>query len=323
MLENTDIWTTGPMNLWLNNKPQKVYVPESNVKETYNVLQSRLSTEGSIPIGIDHLPDNIIEQNPILKKLDLLNVGEITEIEYANDTIHIAEANLTNPQIRDLYEAGELDMVSIVANSTTSDCPKNPDYRIVDTTDITRVDIVEKGACPTCNIPKPQSSGDVVYARYSINEPKEDNIMAEEITMEAITEAIDKALDEKLAPINERLDVIEDNIEVEPSNDDDDSEEVKAMKARIAELQKETATAKVDNLIAAGKILPAQKESAVTLCAADAKQFDAMYKDAPVIVDLDKRDSLLGGDSGNDDDDDELTPEEKNLEAVLDHFGDE
>ena len=116
-------------------------------------------------------------------------------------------------------------------------------------------------------------------------------------------------------------------MEIEETNTEDnkgdkkESEEVKAMKARIAELQKETATAKVDNLIAAGKILPAQKDSAVTLCAADAEQFDSMYKDAPVIVDLDVRQGLQAGDSGHDDDD--LTPEEQNLEAVLNHFGDE
>lgn len=328
MLEKTNIWTKGPMNLWVNNEPARVYVPDTNVKSTYEILQSRLSKQGSIPIGIDHLADNIIEANPILKKLDLHNVGEITKISYADDTITIEEAELTNPQIKALYEAGELDMVSIVANSTTSDCPKNYDY-IVNTTDITRVDIVEKGACPTCNIPKPQSSDStVVYARYSIytTTQTEDNIMAEEITMEAITEAIDKALDEKLAPINERLDVIEDNIEIkedpeDKKNEGKESEEVKAMKAKIAELQKETATAKVDSLIAAGKILPAQKDSAVTLCAADAEQFDSMYKDAPVIVDLDVRQGLQAGDSGHNDDD--LTSEEQNLKAVLNHFGDE
>ena len=306
MLENTNIWTKGPMNLWVNNEPARVYVPDTNVQSTYATLQSRLSKQGSIPIGIDHLADNIIEANPILKKLDLHNVGEITKISYANDTITIEEAELTNPQIKALYEAGELDMVSIVANSTTSDCPKDYDY-IVNTTDITRVDIVEKGACPTCNIPKPQSSDStVVYARYSIQTKptEEEEIMAEEITMEQIEELFDKKLDEKITPITERLDVIEENIDIEPEpSDDDDSEEVKAMKARIAELQKETATAKVDSLIAAGKILPAQKDSAVTLCAADAEQFDAMYKDAPVIVELDKRDSLLAGDADDDDDD--------------------
>lgn len=221
MLENTNIWTTGGMHLWLNNKPAHVFVPKTNIEPTYNVLKSRLSKQGSIPIGIDHLADNIIEANPILKKLDLHNVGEITKISYADDTIKIEEAELTNPLIKDLYEAGELDMVSIVANSTTSECPQGTYDYIVETTDITRVDIVEKGACKECNIPKPTDSSEtVVYARYSIQTKMEDNIMAEELTMEAITEAIDKALDEKLAPINDRLDVIEDNIEIKDEPDD-------------------------------------------------------------------------------------------------------
>ena len=104
MLENTPIWTLGEMHLWVNNKPAKVYVPRSNPEEAYQILQSRLSKEGNIPIGIDHLPDNIIEANPILAKLDLLNVGEITEIQYTDDAIKIVEAELTNPLIKQLYE---------------------------------------------------------------------------------------------------------------------------------------------------------------------------------------------------------------------------
>ena len=107
MLDNTNIWTRGPMHLWVDNEPAKVYVPKENIKSTYEQLQSRLSKEGSIPIGIDHLPDNIIEANPILAKLDLLNVGNITKIQYADDTIRIVEAELTNPLIQDLYEKGE------------------------------------------------------------------------------------------------------------------------------------------------------------------------------------------------------------------------
>lgn len=319
MLEKTNIWTKGPMNLWVNNEPAKVYVPDTNVKSTYTTLQSRLSKQGRIPIGIDHLADNILEANPILKKLDLHNVGEITEISYANDTITIEEAELTNPLIKSLYEAGELDMVSIVANSTTSECPKNYDY-IVNTTDITRVDIVEKGACPTCNIPKPQSSDStVVYARYSIytTTQTEDNIMAEEITMDAITEAIDKALDETLAPINERLDVIEDNIEIneEGPQEGEEPEEVKAMKAEIAELKAQRATARVDMLIAEGKILPAQKEAYVELCASNSEKFEEAFKDAPVIVDLDNKTSLQAGNSGAGDDP-EPTEDEKLIADV-------
>ena len=309
MLEGTPIWTTGKMHLYLNNKPTKAYIPETNVQEAYELLTSRLSTEGRIPIGIDHLPDNIIKANPILAKLNLLDVGEITKIQYTDDAITIAEAELTNPQIRDLYEAGELDMVSIVADSTTSECPQGNDYTIVDHTDITRVDIVERGACPTCNIPKPTDSSEtVVYARYNITEiEEEEEEDMSELTKEDIKAIFDESIDAKLAPLQEQIDTLKASEPTEPAAGDDD-EKVKEMEARIAELQKETATAKVDSLIAAGKILPAQKESAVELCAKDAGQFEAMYKDAPVLIDLNTKKSLLAGQS---DDDEELSDDEK------------
>ena len=314
MLEGTPIWTPGGMHLWVNNKPAHVYVPKSNPKEAYELLQSRLSKEGKIPIGIDHLPDNIIKANPILAKLNLLDVGNITEIEYTDDAIKIVEAELTNPQIRQLYLDGELDMVSIVANSTTSECPRGDYDYIVDTTDITRVDIVEKGACPTCNIPKPTASDEpVVYARYSIRTTTttqtEENNMADEITMDAIKEAIAEAI----APIDERLTAIEDAVEIEASNsnhNEEDDAKVKEMEARIAELQKETATAKVDSLIAAGKILPAQKEAMVDLCASNSESFEKMMEDAPVLIDLNTRESLLAGDSGKGEGE-ELSDDEK------------
>ena len=330
MLKGTNIWTNGPMNLWVNNKPAKVYVPKTNVKLTYDTLQSRLSTEGSIPIGIDHLPDDIIKANPILAKLNLLNVGEITDIEYANDTITIVEAELTNPQIKALYEAGELDMVSIVANSTTSECPKDYDY-IVNSTDITRVDIVEKGACPTCNIPKPQSSDDtVVYARYSIQE-EEENDMADELTAEAIQEIVNTALN----PINEKLDKQDKRIaaieeKVNGENAPNKGEVDEKVEAKLAELKLETAKAQVKMGIMAGKILPAQEESMVKMCAADSEAFSKMMEDAPIIVSLDERKSLLAGDAGNEGDegdeggdDGEPTPEQKNVDSVLARFGGE
>lgn len=315
MLKNTPIWTTGPMNLWVNNKPAKVYVPESNIKSTYEQLQSRLSKEGQIPIGIDHLPDDIIKANPVLAKLDLLNVGNITEIEYADDTIKIVEAELTNPQIRDLYEAGELDMVSIVATSNVSACPQDYDY-IVNNTDITRVDIVEKGACPTCNIPKPHDDDTVVYARYSIKQPqKEDENMADEITMEAIEELLDK----KLEPINERLDALEaEEEETEEEIEASESDEVKEMEAKVAEMQAKIAETKVDAYIAEGKIIPAQKESMVDLYASKPEAFEKMMEDAPVLIDLDTKKSLVAGDS--EEEEKELTPEEENLAKVQAHY---
>lgn len=323
MLENTPIWTSGNMHLWVNNKPAYVYVPESNPKKAYQLLQSRLSKQGSIPIGIDHLSDNIIKANPILAKLNLLNVGEITKISYANDTIKIEEAEFTNPQIRELYENGELDMVSIVANSTTSECPQGDYDYIVNTTDITRVDIVEKGACKTCNIPKPQTSDStVVYARYTINDMEEQKM---DLTKEDIKAIFDESIDEKIAPMQEQINSLikasEPTEPTEPAEPTADDEKVKEMEAKIAELQKETATAKVDSLIAEGKILPAQKDSAVAICASDAEMFEALYKDAPIVVDLERHG--IHASASDDDDDEELTPEEENLQGVLAHFGDD
>lgn len=326
MLENTNIWTSGPMHLWVNNEPAKVYVPKENIKSTYENLQSRLSKEGSIPIGIDHLPDNIIEANPILAKLNLLNVGNITKIQYADDTIKIVEAELTNPQILDLYMAGELEMVSIVATSTTSECQQELYDYILDTTDITRVDIVEKGACQTCNIPKPQSSDDtVVYARYSINTIEEETTMAEEaITMDAIKEAINEAI----APLDERLTAIEKAVEIDAEESGETDETVEELKARLAKIEEESAKEKeaatikaaeaiVDMAIMAGKRTPAQKDAEVKLCAADTEAYKETIKNSEVIVSLDERISLLAGDS---DPDPELTPEQENVENVMNHF---
>lgn len=307
------------MHLWINNKPAKVYVPPENPKQTYEKLQSRLSKQGSIPIGIDHLPDNILKANPILAKLNLLDVGEITKIKYTDDAIKIVEAELTNPLIKNLYDKGELDMVSIVAKSTTSECPRGDYDYIIDTTDITRVDIVEKGACKTCHIQSTDSSDTVVYARYSINENGGINPMSNELSKEDIKSIFDECIDAKLAPMQEQIDTIIKASEppAEPTVD----EEKEEMKAQIADLQAKTATAKVDNLIASGKILPADKETNVTLCAREPELFDKLYENAPVLIDLNTRQSLFAGDSN--DDDPEPTPEEQNLENVVAHFAGE
>jgi hypothetical protein len=306
------------MHLWVNNEPAHVYVPESNVKQTYETLQSRLSKEGSIPIGIDHLPDNIINENPILGKLDLLNVGEITEIEYANDTISIVEAELTNPLIRQLYEAGELDMVSIVATSHVSECPNDYDY-IVNTTDITRVDIVEKGACTSCNIPKPHDDDTVVYARYSI---KEEEPMADELTAETIKQMFDEAL----KPIYDRLDKTDKAIEeLKGSKDPEPPEENEEIKAREAEINKKAAEVIVDTAIMAGKVTPAERDSNVELCASNPEAYEEALKSKPIVVSLEERISLLAGESEEEEEEEEeVSEEDENLKNVLAHFsGDE
>lgn len=313
------------MKLWLNNKPVNVYIPPENPKQTYKKLKQTLSEKGSIPIGLDHIDDTTLKQYPMLAKLNLLDVGEITRIDYTDDAIRIVEADIHNPLIKELYEKGELDMVSIVAKSTTSECPRGDYDYIVDTTDITRVDIVEKGACHECNIPKP-TDDTVVYARYAITvkEEEETNNMANDgLTKEDIKTIFDECIDEKLKPVNEQIDAIikasEPPAEPNPAEGKDD-DEIKKMEAEIAELKAKTATAKVENLIASGKILPADKETHVELCAREPEIFDKLMENAPVLIDLNTKKSLFARDA---DDDEELTPEEENLQNVMAHFGDE
>ena len=324
MLEDTKIWTKGKMNLFVNHEPKEVYVTRENVLNAYKDLQSTLTNDGSVPIGIDHLPEAVIKANPVLEKLDLLNVGTITAVGFnaTDDSIEIKEATLTNPLIKDLYLKGELDSVSIVAPATVKTCPQNDDVLIVEKTTINRVDIVGEGACPTCKIPKPSNVESFVYARKPINTNTEVNDMAEDetITMENIQALLDEALNpvtEKLTAIEERVAALEEkpaDDEGKPGEEKDD--EIKAAKAEAAE-------ALVDAQIMAGKVVPAQKEAMTKLAIADMESFKALMKDAPIIVDLESRRSLLTGDNGEGDEDETLTPEEENLNAVLDHFAGE
>ena len=315
MLENTKIWTKGKMNLFVNHEPKEVYVTRENVLNAYKDLQSTLTNDGSVPIGIDHLPEAVIKANPVLEKLDLLNVGTITAVDYntADDSIEIKEATLTNPLIKDLYLKGELDSVSIVAPATVKTCPQNDDVLIVEKTTINRVDIVGEGACPTCKIPKPSNVESFVYARKPINTNTEVNDMAEDetITMENIQALLDEALNpvtEKLTAIEERVAALEEkpaDDEGKPGEEKDD--EIKAAKAEAAE-------ALVDAQIMAGKVVPAQKEAMTKLALADMESFKALMKEAPIVVDLEARRSLLGLD--DEEDDEELSDDEKLIAEV-------
>ena len=88
-------------------------------------------------------------------------------------------------------------------------------------------------------------------------------------------------------------------------------------------MKKESATAQVNMAIMAGKIVPAQKDSMIELCAKDSEAFAKLMEATPVTVPLEERKSLLAGKVDDDDDDDEPTAEEKNLAATFAHFGDE
>ena len=147
MLENTNFWESGRLDLFLNNKPTHAYIPPRDVQKVFNLARSKIANDGKIPIGIDHLPEDIINNNPILKKLNLLDVGYISAVEYDStlNKTRIKEATLTNPLIKKLYDDGELEAVSIVSQVHASDCPQQEGLKVIDTERLDRVDIVAVG----------------------------------------------------------------------------------------------------------------------------------------------------------------------------------
>lgn len=323
MLENTNFWESGRLDLFLNNQPTHAYIPPRDVKKVFNLARSKIANDGKIPIGIDHLPEDIINNNPILKKLNLLDVGYISAVEYdptLNKT-RIKEATLTNPLIKKLYDDGELEAVSIVSQVHASDCPQQEGLKVIDTERLDRVDIVAVGACESCNIPKPTGSN-MVYARKPL---KEEETMADEnITIEQIEELLDKKLDEKLEeklePLNERIESIEDLIEEDEADEEtpeDETDEVAAMRAELEALKKENAekvalaaaSAKVDLAIRQGKIKPCDKETMTAFAMNSSEAFDNYIKDADVIVPLGARQSFNSGE--------EQEPEEKDIVAEV------
>jgi len=323
MLEGTNFWESGRLDLFLNNQPTHAYIPPRDVQKVFNLARSKIANDGKIPIGIDHLPEDIINNNPILKKLNLLDVGYISAVEYdptLNKT-RIKEATLTNPLIKKLYDDGELEAVSIVSQVHASDCPQQEGLKVIDTERLDRVDIVAVGACESCNIPKPTGSN-MVYARKPL---KEEETMADEnITIEQIEELLDKKLDEKLEeklePLNERIESIEDLIEEDEADEEtpeDETDEVAAMRAELEALKKENAekvalaaaSAKVDLAIRQGKIKPCDKETMTAFAMNSSEAFDNYIKDADVIVPLGARQSFNSGE--------EEEPEEKDIVAEV------
>ena len=69
------------------------------------------------------------------------------------------------------------------------------------------------------------------------------------------------------------------------------NEQYKEVLATVKELQHDKAVATVDKFISEGKILPAQKETALKLCLNDNDTFMELYRDAQPIIDLEKQKS--------------------------------
>lgn len=147
------IWKPGIHRVFVNGKPNRVQVPPETIPETYKTWKRTIDEGGGITLGIDHIPEELIAQFPILKKLDPLNVGRILEIQTDGTHIYATRSEHTNPLVAELHARGELPAYSVVAPFTAKPCKTGKADLVLDRfTGIKRTDYVEEGGCIDCKV---------------------------------------------------------------------------------------------------------------------------------------------------------------------------
>lgn len=315
MLEGAKFWPKGYIELLDIHDVKKFYVSSRSIDKTYNHIQNRIKKQGSIPVGIDHIPESILNQFPILKKMDVLHVGDITDVELIDNEIYIKKANIFNPTIQKLYEAGELTSLSMVGYMQREPCEQDPNVMYVIDNDIIRVDIVDEGACETCKLPPPNQntgeSGSMKASKFRIplkleaknmaepnikpNEPQEPETNEEEVStlgklikqLEGIVKMLKKEDNEE--ENNEPEAAAEQPPSVNNVAASQASSADAVMASKVEQLEKEIETYKkaqasayVEQLVSAGKVAPANKEHYVKLAEADMESVQAIMASAPV-----------------------------------------
>lgn len=279
------IWTHGTHQLYYDGKPTKLYTPRNTISQAYNSMRQTLDKQGYIPLGIDHLSNDTLKQNPILNKtlktaqIDPHHVGEITKIGLENDKIRIIDAKITNPFIQELYDKGEIPAYSIVTPAKLKDCPTGVADKIVsEFGETNRVDFVMAGGCKDCLVESdmitaklsnggPNMPENDIQEDINVNEDVQETEEVEEVesTEESVeeTEEVEVEDEQEEAPLTEAgvnqiiLDIVKPLIQGE----------TQTVTAKLAEIETETLTnklaAKIDKKIEAGFATPAMKEGLI------------------------------------------------------------
>lgn len=306
-------WGSGTHHVFVDNKPATIYVPENTILPTFNKSTTKIQEEGRIPLGIDHLSDEILKDNQILAKMNLLDVGSVTQIGTDGKGLYVMNSQIQNEQIRELNQKGELPSYSIIANFNGKKCPSGKVDYIIDTVEIERIDIVEQGGCSSCNVGENPDNLQL-YAKNSDNmdEDKQKEInnkiqelkdLGVDITLEEEQEESNEQEEEESSEENDEEETNEEN----ESNDEEDNLEdsepsVKELLERLDNQEKEikelkklggkkppennTANDEVDKLIKAGKATPKMKESLIGVYNADPKAFKTLKASLPNMVDF-------------------------------------
>lgn len=151
------IWKTGIHKVSLDGKPVRLSAPQYSLIQNYNLMKRKIEENGHIPIGIDHISPEVIQGNPVLRKLleaheiDPYDVGKILDVSTDGEQIRIENAEFTNDSVKELFLNGELTAWSVVENARTLPCPTGKADLVADYfSDIERVDLVGRGGCETC-----------------------------------------------------------------------------------------------------------------------------------------------------------------------------
>lgn len=335
------IWSDGIHHVYADKKPVSLQVPKETIPETFQIFQDEIDRNGGITLGLDHIPDELLKQYPILKKLDVLNVGKITEISHDDHRIYATKSTHTNPLVAELYLNGELPAYSVVADSKVTKCPTGQaDFVLKKFKNIKRTDYVDEGGCQDCKtgiVPKDI----VITAKLSM----EAEIMANDSsnggngtdgsgTSGNGNDPDDTSQDAKLDQIIEMLQKVADALTQdeqedeeedagEPDNSNDtkvqakkSDEKFKKLEARTAAMELRAKKAEyapiVDNAIKEGKVLPVDRDVFVNkgVEVDDIPKFTELMAKRPVIFDFEEYSRIEAKDNSSDNNKPKISMEE-------------
>jgi hypothetical protein len=304
------IWSAGMHHVFVNDEPAKVYVPEETIMQTFNSIKGLIDSQGRMPIGIDHLSNSTLEENQILNKMGLLDVGDVTKVGTDGSSIYILDSQITNDSIRSLNSQGELPAYSIVGSMDAKECPTGKADYVINSIDVERVDFVEEGGCQVCTVGA-QPNELLLTSKKS----KEENNMVEEnvtVPEESVEEQPEAVIDEPVSeehveekPEEVPTEEVPEETKEEPTEEEtpEDVDEIVELKKEILELKKElqdyagkkadtsvkakdAAVDAVEAVINAGKAYPKQRESFLSFARADMEGFKKFAASLPQVIDM-------------------------------------
>ena len=299
------IWSSGKHNIYVNGQPSTVYVPQETILPTYQ----RLKAKGEVPLGIDHLSDDVLRNNEILAKMNLLDVGRGYDFGTDGENIYLLKGEINNPLIHDLGLTGELPSYSSVGRFKSTECERNDVDYVLTELDIDRVDFVEAGGCRICKVgAQPDElilTSKLVEVKNMTKEEKIEKTTEEKVVEAQSTDTTTEDTElqdvkEQLKTLSAALADVTSQLEARKK-----AEEEKVIAAKKAEID-----TKVEGIIEAGKATPVEKEALMELAEKDMELFDKLMAAKPKILKFEQISQKIEAEDSTEDDEDAVTVDE-------------